>query len=168
MIRSASTAAGRPVDQLPIVGFSFFGLCKLSNGTDVNAWLARQGWAFATDFVKIYGSEQDEPKRSAASGREASRRLGNGNRSTRVEPQRDGTGRTITSAHETIRVHPAARRSEEGLSHPSWQRGLLVSLPKRVGARRILRGGPREMASGLLLETQKERRPRFVLQFDGL
>jgi hypothetical protein len=75
MIQSASTAAGRPVDQPPIVGFSFFGLCKLSNGTDVNAGPVRQGWALATDFVKIYESEQDEPKRSAASGREASRRL---------------------------------------------------------------------------------------------
>jgi hypothetical protein len=48
----------------------------------------------------------------------------------------------VASAHATTRVHHAARRSEKGLHHPSWQRGLLVSLPKRVGARRILRGGP--------------------------
>jgi hypothetical protein len=62
MIQTASTAAGRPVDRPPTVGFSFFGLCKLPNGTDVNAWLVRQGWALATGFVKIYQSEQDEPE----------------------------------------------------------------------------------------------------------
>jgi endonuclease YncB( thermonuclease family) len=35
-------------------------VCKLPDGSDVNAWLVRQGWALATGFVKIYESEQDE------------------------------------------------------------------------------------------------------------
>ena len=35
-------------------------VCKLPDGTDVNAWLVRQGWALATGFIKTYESEQDE------------------------------------------------------------------------------------------------------------
>ena len=35
-------------------------VCKLPDGSDVNAWLVRQGWALATGFVKMYESEQDE------------------------------------------------------------------------------------------------------------
>ena len=34
--------------------------CKLPDGTDVSAWLVRQGWALATGFIKTYESEQDE------------------------------------------------------------------------------------------------------------
>src|SRR5215813_6942060 len=60
------------------------------------------------------------------------------------------------SSHDPPRVHHAARR-----------RGFLVFLCERCGARGILRGGPRSMASGLLLSTQKKRRT-FVLQSDGL
>jgi endonuclease YncB( thermonuclease family) len=35
-------------------------VCKLPDGSDVNAWLVQQGWALATGFVKTYESEQDE------------------------------------------------------------------------------------------------------------
>jgi len=35
-------------------------VCKLPDGTDVNAWLVRQGWALAAGFVKVYETEQDE------------------------------------------------------------------------------------------------------------
>jgi endonuclease YncB( thermonuclease family) len=35
-------------------------VCKLPDGSDVNAWLVRQGWALATGFVKMYEFEQDE------------------------------------------------------------------------------------------------------------
>ena len=35
-------------------------VCKLPDGSDVNAWLVQQGWALATGFVKMYESEQDE------------------------------------------------------------------------------------------------------------
>jgi endonuclease YncB( thermonuclease family) len=35
-------------------------VCKLPDGSDVNAWLVRRGWALATGFVKMYGPEQDE------------------------------------------------------------------------------------------------------------
>jgi Staphylococcal nuclease homologue len=35
-------------------------VCKLPDGSDVNAWLVHQGWALATGFVKMYESEQDE------------------------------------------------------------------------------------------------------------
>src|SRR5262249_2577162 len=35
-------------------------VCKLPDGSDVNAWLVRQGWALSTGFVKMYESEQDE------------------------------------------------------------------------------------------------------------
>jgi hypothetical protein len=35
-------------------------VCKLPDGSEVNAWLVRQGWALATGFVKMYESEQDE------------------------------------------------------------------------------------------------------------
>ena len=35
-------------------------VCKLPDGSDVNAWLVRQGWALASGFVQIYESEQDE------------------------------------------------------------------------------------------------------------
>src|SRR6266404_3926315 len=53
---------------------------------------------------------------------------------------RDGDGNVRGACDET-RV-PTATHSEEELHHPTWQCGLLVSLCKRGGARRILWGGP--------------------------
>jgi len=38
------------------------GICKLSDGTDINAWMVRQGWAVAYGFAKTYQPEQDEAK----------------------------------------------------------------------------------------------------------
>jgi len=35
-------------------------VCKLPDGSDINAWMVRQGWAIAYGFVKVYQSEQDE------------------------------------------------------------------------------------------------------------
>jgi len=35
-------------------------ICKLPDGTDINAWMVRQGWAVAYGFTKTYQSEQDE------------------------------------------------------------------------------------------------------------
>jgi endonuclease YncB( thermonuclease family) len=35
-------------------------ICKLPDGTDLNAWMVRQGWAVAYGFAKTYQSEQDE------------------------------------------------------------------------------------------------------------
>ena len=35
-------------------------ICKLPDGTDINAWMVRQGWAVAYGFSKTYQSEQDE------------------------------------------------------------------------------------------------------------
>jgi endonuclease YncB( thermonuclease family) len=35
-------------------------VCKLPDGSDVNAWLVRQGWALATGFVGMYETEQHE------------------------------------------------------------------------------------------------------------
>jgi endonuclease YncB( thermonuclease family) len=34
--------------------------CSLADGSDVNAWLVRDGWAVASGFGKIYGSEEAE------------------------------------------------------------------------------------------------------------
>lgn len=36
--------------------------CSLPDGTDVNAWLVRRGWAVAFGFTNIYGSEEAEAK----------------------------------------------------------------------------------------------------------
>jgi endonuclease YncB( thermonuclease family) len=36
--------------------------CSLSNGTNLNGWLVRQGWAVATGFSSIYGAEEAEAK----------------------------------------------------------------------------------------------------------
>jgi endonuclease YncB( thermonuclease family) len=35
-------------------------VCSLPDGSDVNAWMVRQGWALATGFLKSYGSEEAE------------------------------------------------------------------------------------------------------------
>ena len=35
-------------------------VCSLSDGSDVNAWMVRQGWALASGFFKTYGSEEAE------------------------------------------------------------------------------------------------------------
>jgi endonuclease YncB( thermonuclease family) len=35
-------------------------VCSLPDGTDLNAWMVRQGWAVASGFVKIYGDEEAE------------------------------------------------------------------------------------------------------------
>jgi endonuclease YncB( thermonuclease family) len=35
-------------------------VCSLPDGSDVNAWMVRQGWALATGFLKTYGSEEAE------------------------------------------------------------------------------------------------------------
>jgi endonuclease YncB( thermonuclease family) len=39
-------------------------ICKLSDGSDINAWMVRQGWAIAYGFAKTYQSEQDEAERA--------------------------------------------------------------------------------------------------------
>jgi endonuclease YncB( thermonuclease family) len=33
-------------------------VCSLPDGSDVNAWMVREGWAVATGFLKTYGSEE--------------------------------------------------------------------------------------------------------------
>ncbi len=33
-------------------------VCSLPDGSDVNAWMVREGWAVATGFLKAYGSDQ--------------------------------------------------------------------------------------------------------------
>jgi len=35
-------------------------VCFLPDGSDVNAWMVRQGWALASGFVKMYETEQAE------------------------------------------------------------------------------------------------------------
>lgn len=35
-------------------------VCSLPDGSQVNAWMVRQGWALSSGFVKTYGSEQAE------------------------------------------------------------------------------------------------------------
>jgi len=36
--------------------------CTLSDGSDLNAWLVRQGWALASGFTRAYASEEAEAK----------------------------------------------------------------------------------------------------------
>ena len=36
--------------------------CTLSDGSDLNAWLVRQGWALASGFSRAYASEEAEAK----------------------------------------------------------------------------------------------------------
>jgi endonuclease YncB( thermonuclease family) len=36
--------------------------CSLADGTDLNAWMVRQGWAIASGFSNIYRSEEAEAK----------------------------------------------------------------------------------------------------------
>jgi endonuclease YncB( thermonuclease family) len=36
--------------------------CSLPDGTDLNAWLVRQGWALASGFTRAYASEEAEAK----------------------------------------------------------------------------------------------------------
>jgi len=36
--------------------------CTLSDGSDLNAWLVRQGWALASGFTRAYASEETEAK----------------------------------------------------------------------------------------------------------
>jgi endonuclease YncB( thermonuclease family) len=33
-------------------------VCALPDGSDLNAWMVREGWAVATGFLKTYGSEE--------------------------------------------------------------------------------------------------------------
>ena len=35
-------------------------VCSLPDGSDVNAWMVRQGWALTSGFFKTYGSEEAE------------------------------------------------------------------------------------------------------------
>ena len=35
-------------------------VCSLPDGSDINAWMVRQGWALASGFAKTYGSEEAE------------------------------------------------------------------------------------------------------------
>jgi endonuclease YncB( thermonuclease family) len=35
-------------------------ICKLPDGSDINAWMVRQGWAVAYGFDKMYQAAQDE------------------------------------------------------------------------------------------------------------
>lgn len=37
-------------------------VCFLADGTDLNAWMVRQGWALAFGFDKIYEAEENEAK----------------------------------------------------------------------------------------------------------
>jgi endonuclease YncB( thermonuclease family) len=37
-------------------------ICFLPDGSDLNAWMVRQGWALASGYGKTYQSEQDEAK----------------------------------------------------------------------------------------------------------
>jgi endonuclease YncB( thermonuclease family) len=37
-------------------------VCTLADGSDVNAWMVRQGWAIASGFSGIYASEEAEAK----------------------------------------------------------------------------------------------------------
>ena len=37
-------------------------MCTLADGSDVNAWMVRQGWAIASGFSGIYASEEAEAK----------------------------------------------------------------------------------------------------------
>lgn len=39
-------------------------ICKLPDGSDINAWMVRQGWAIAYGFAKTYQSEQDESEQA--------------------------------------------------------------------------------------------------------
>ena len=36
--------------------------CLLPDGSDVNAWLVREGWAVAYGFTRIYAAEEAEAK----------------------------------------------------------------------------------------------------------
>lgn len=37
-------------------------VCRLADGSDINAWMVRQGWAIASGFTGIYASEQADAK----------------------------------------------------------------------------------------------------------
>jgi hypothetical protein len=95
------------------------------------------------------------------------RRIGFGWKARRDEPGRKGTlqqrrafldaGRgLICLPNESKLIRELRLLDDETtrIRHAAWW-GLRVSLYKRGGARGILRRGPRKMASGLLLETQK-------------
>lgn len=36
--------------------------CTLPDGTNINAWMVRQGWAVTSGVANIYGAQQDEAK----------------------------------------------------------------------------------------------------------
>lgn len=36
--------------------------CTLPDGTDINAWMVRQGWAVTSGVANVYGEQQDEAK----------------------------------------------------------------------------------------------------------
>jgi endonuclease YncB( thermonuclease family) len=38
----------------------FLALCTLPDGSDLNAWMVREGWAVSYGFAGFYGPEQDE------------------------------------------------------------------------------------------------------------
>lgn len=37
-------------------------VCSLPDGTDINAWMIKQGWAVTSGFANVYGAQQDEAK----------------------------------------------------------------------------------------------------------
>jgi endonuclease YncB( thermonuclease family) len=53
-------------------------ICSLPDGTDINAWMVRQGWAVASGFAPSYYAGPRRNRTSAGYGREASCRRGNG------------------------------------------------------------------------------------------
>lgn len=52
--------------------------CSLSDGTNINAWMVRQGWAISFGYARVYGNEESE-------AREARRGIWRG---TFTEPQK--------------------------------------------------------------------------------
>lgn len=64
--RELRTYLGRRTLKCEANGFDRFGralaVCFLPDGTNVNAWLVRQGWAVASGYAGTYRAEQDEAK----------------------------------------------------------------------------------------------------------
>jgi endonuclease YncB( thermonuclease family) len=50
------TCSGRAFDRYQRV----LAVCSLPDGSDVNAWMVRQGWALAYGFAKTYATEEAE------------------------------------------------------------------------------------------------------------
>ncbi|HEY0218241.1 MAG TPA: thermonuclease family protein [Afipia sp.] len=36
--------------------------CSLSDGTNINAWMVRQGWAISFGYARVYGNEESEAR----------------------------------------------------------------------------------------------------------